>query len=209
LQVFEPIYWQNERMTYKWLLTGTALTNPYYLLTFSQNHWRILMKKIALVTLTILTLLFSMLPLSSALAKKDGGDVKLQVKNQTGTPLTLLLIDENGNHLYFTFEPGFTGATLPEGKYSYYVSTPCGNQSGVFNVNVTKQLFFACGDDGVDTHLQVPDFQGAPGGGCGAFEWWHSGEGWGHWHPGGPFPGSEGDNWGQLCTDGVDMGFLK
>ena len=43
-----------------------------------------------------------------------------------------------------------------EGRYTYYASTPCGVQSGVFNLNVSKQLDFFCNNDGREISLFVP-----------------------------------------------------
>jgi hypothetical protein len=110
------------------------------------------MKKFAVVTLTILALLFSFLPMSSAQAKKDPTDVTLKVRNRTGGVVELKLVDQNGDSRWFRYDPGQTNTPLPEGLYTYYASTPCGNQSGIFNVNITKELLFAC-NRGVEVSL--------------------------------------------------------
>jgi hypothetical protein len=61
------------------------------------------MKKIIIITLTAittLTMLFSFLPVSTALAKKNDTNVTLKVRNRTGGKVAVMLIDENGNHLF-------------------------------------------------------------------------------------------------------------
>ncbi len=111
--------------------------------------------KLTLAAITILTMLFSFLPLSVAQAKKDDTKVTLKVRNRTGGEVTVMLIDENGNHIFFEYGPGLTNTHVFEGHFGYYASTPCGNQSGIFNLNVTKELFFSCGD-GLEVVLIVP-----------------------------------------------------
>ena len=116
------------------------------------------MKKLTTITLAviaILTMLFSFLPMSTAQAKREGTDVTLKVRNRTGGQVSLKLVDENGNPMFFVYEPGQTSTPLPEGQYTYYASTPCGNRSGIFNVNVTKELLFSC-NEGLEIALTVP-----------------------------------------------------
>ena len=116
------------------------------------------MKKIIIITvaaITTLTMLFSFLPISIVLAKKDDTNVTLKVKNQTGGKVAVMLIDENGNHIFFEYGPGQTNTVVFEGHFRYYASTPCGNQSGIFNLNVTKELLFSCGN-GLEVTLIVP-----------------------------------------------------
>ena len=116
------------------------------------------MKKLTTITLaaiTILTMLFSFLPMSTALAKKDDTNVTLKVKNRTGGKVAVMLIDENGNRIFFEYGPGLTNTIVFEGRFRYYASTPCGNQNGVFNLNVTKELLFSCGDS-LEVALIVP-----------------------------------------------------
>lgn len=116
------------------------------------------MKKISAVTLatiTILTLLFSFLPLSTALATKEVAYVTLKVTNRTGGKVMLLLINENGKRLISEYETGLTNTILSEGRFHYYVRTISGNQSGSFNLNITKDLFFSCGTS-LEVALVVP-----------------------------------------------------
>jgi hypothetical protein len=114
------------------------------------------MKKtsVPLAFLTLLTLLFSFLPLNTVLAKKGDTSLTLTIKNRTGGPITVLLTDAEGHHFPFTFAPGVTNQDVFEGHFSYYASTPCGNRSGDLNLNVTKELFFSCGD-GLEVTLEV------------------------------------------------------
>jgi hypothetical protein len=99
---------------------------------------------ITLTAITILTMLFSLLPMSSALASQNDTLVTIKIKNRTGGTVMVSLFDEHGKSLFFNYGPGQTNTVLSEGRFHYYVSTPCGNQSGVFNLNVTKELSFSC-----------------------------------------------------------------
>ncbi len=156
---------------------------------------------ITLVVITILTMLFSFLPPGTALAKAPV-EVDLRIRNRTGGVVELKLVDANGNASWFRFEPGQTTVSLPEGIYSYYASTDCGNYSGILNLNVTKELmFFACGGDELGLMSWRPSY--GTGTACGVYEWWHSWNGEeGHWHPGGPSEESDGE-WDLRCADGV------
>ena len=113
------------------------------------------MKKITLA-LVVFVLLFSTLPTSSVLAKKSVSNVSITVKNRTGGLVTLALVDQNGKRVAFSYEPGLVDFSVLEGRYTYYASTPCGVQSGVFNLNVSKQLDFFCNNDGREISLFVP-----------------------------------------------------
>jgi len=115
------------------------------------------MKKISsvvLVLMIILSIAFSFLPMSTAQAKSES-DLSLKVRNRTGAVVSLKLIDENGNPWFFSYQPGQSNTLLPDGFYTYYASTVCGNKSGVFNINVTKELIFSCGNS-VEVSLKVP-----------------------------------------------------
>jgi hypothetical protein len=102
---------------------------------------------IATIAVLILAVMFSMLPTSAALAAAHA-DVTVTVKNRTGGAVTVNLRGEGGNYSFTYSEPGLYEFTVPEGKYDYYATTPCGNQSGQFNLNVNKELFLSCKDGG-------------------------------------------------------------
>jgi hypothetical protein len=116
------------------------------------------MKKQALLVVTVVlvfAVLFSLVPLSNALAKKDPVNVPITVRNRTGGKVFLTLIDADGNRLFFEYTPGLFETLVLEGNYKYYASLPCGNQAGEFNLNRGKELYFACGD-GLEISLTVP-----------------------------------------------------
>jgi hypothetical protein len=113
-------------------------------------------KAITLSAITILAMLISIFPMSTAMASRDATQVTIKIKNQTGGTVLVRLTDENGKSLFFEYGPGHTNTVVFESRFQYYASTPCGNQSGVFNVNVTKELFFSCGAAGLDVKLLVP-----------------------------------------------------
>jgi hypothetical protein len=113
-------------------------------------------QKLLMVSLILIfAVLFSLAPQNAALAKKDDTVVDLKVRNRTGGIVEIKLVDENGNPSWFRYEPGQTITPLSEGIYAYYASTDCGNRSGVFNLNVTKELLFSCGN-GIEVTLTVP-----------------------------------------------------
>jgi len=107
------------------------------------------MKKIitlSTIAVVILTVLFSVLPTSTAQAATHA-DVTITVKNRTAGAVTITLSNEDSGSFTFTFdETGMYEVTVPEGKYEYYAVTPCGNESGQFNLNISKQLSFSCKD---------------------------------------------------------------
>ncbi len=121
--------------------------------------------------ISILALMFSCLPASQAMALKDKNNITIKVKNRTGSPVLISLVNENGVYTLLSFQPGITNTVVPEGKYDYYASTRCGIKNGNFNFNVTKQLDFYC-ENGANIALFVPhrnfcfavwDFSRVPG----------------------------------------------
>jgi hypothetical protein len=154
----------------------------------------------ALVIITVLALLFSFLPINSVQAKQNT-EIVLDVRNRTGDTISLKLIDENGNARWFVFQPGLTPTPLPEGGYTFYASTVCGNRTGVFNLNVTKELLFDCrggsGDSlGITLWRPIGNPAGNPA--CGTYAWY---DGDGGWHAIGT---AEVEPWWvKLCFDGV------
>lgn len=161
------------------------------------------MKKIsnlALAMIALLAVLFASLPLNVVQAK-EAADVDLKIRNRTGFSVSLTLYDQEGYPRFFTFEPGQTVITIPEGKFTYYAVTKCGVKSGSFNLNVTKELFLSCGE-GAQLTLQVPV---GPAPACTTYAWWHSGDGWGHWHSYEDGPEGEDPEYELLCADGVDI----
>jgi hypothetical protein len=117
------------------------------------------MKKMILITLVILALLFSFLPSGVALAGKDPTG-ELKIRNNTGAPITLILTDAKGNRYTFTFQPGQSSATLPEGQYSYYIRTACGNQAGGLGLNHVRQLLVSCKDSQLGFDVSNPNAWG-------------------------------------------------
>lgn len=163
------------------------------------------MKKNLVAFLTILALFFATLPLSSVQAK-EAKEVDLKVRNRTGFTVSLTLYDQEGHPSSFTLEPGQTLITIPEGKFTYYAVTKCGVKTGVFNLNVTKELFLACGE-GPQVSLFRPEVTPA----CTVYAYWHvyndEPDG-GHWHG---FVGSQVpfdldiSSWEPRCADGADI----
>jgi hypothetical protein len=104
------------------------------------------MKKRIVVILTLLALLFAFLPSQVALAEKATENTTLNIRNRTGFPLTLTLIDiETGARQVFTFAPGTTQTLTLAGKYRYYAQTACGIRQGGFQLFGARELHFACG----------------------------------------------------------------
>jgi hypothetical protein len=108
-------------------------------------------KKNAVITLTILVMLFDLLgkpllPVSSALAK-EGGQIYLYIRNRTGGHVKLSLTDKTGKKTVFDYNDGLYKERLNEGVYTYHFITPCGSEAGKMNLNVNKQLYFSCATD--------------------------------------------------------------
>ncbi len=103
------------------------------------------MKRTFVVLLTVFTLLFSMLPTSIAFAAKAAPTVKVTVRNQTGGTISIGMTNSIGNPYYFTFTKHDTASvSVKGGMYTYFASTPCGIQSGSFNLTRSKVLVIAC-----------------------------------------------------------------
>lgn len=118
------------------------------------------MKKVstfAMVAVLILTAAFSVMQSGTALAANGPAEVSVMVKNVTGGTVTLRMTDGEGVSHWFTFDgQGMFKVSVPEGHYSYYASTPCGSESGEFNLNVSKSLKFYC-DGGLGVSLTKPE----------------------------------------------------
>ncbi len=148
----------------------------------------------------ILALIGVVLPFAAVQAK-NADEVNLKVKNRTGGIVSLKLINENGNPSWFTYEAGQSITPLAEGIYTYYASTPCGNQSGVFNINVTKELIFSC-DENIEVTLQRP--VGNPA--CSVYGQHLTGEGTDMWFPvGAHIKFRPGFNLEVECADGINI----
>jgi hypothetical protein len=162
------------------------------------------MKKLttlAMIAILMLTAVFAVMQSGTAMAANGAADVSVTVRNLTGGTVSLRLTAEGNDSFWFTFEgQGMYNISVPEGRYSFYASTPCGGESGEFNLNVHKIMKFYC-EDGADVTLTKPEAA------CGLYAWFHGpGQFWGHWHP-------EEDtsrmpawdvpsNWELRCTDG-------
>ena len=102
------------------------------------------MKKTVVVTIVILTLLISMLPVSTVFAK-DGGQHNVGIRNRTGADMTLLLTTANGFHAaMYSFEPGYYNTSISEGWYIFQASTRCGASSGRIFLDKGKAFAFHC-----------------------------------------------------------------
>lgn len=101
------------------------------------------MKKTVLVTLVILAMLFSMLPLSSAIAAKVGTS-NLQIRNQTGAPIAITLMNTAGAMQQYSLPTGSYYQTLPAYTYSYVANTSCGIRYGSLNLTRKAKLYFSC-----------------------------------------------------------------
>ena len=125
------------------------------------------MKKITVVTLLIIAMLFSMLPMSSAIAAKGPGTIHLYIRNRTGGDIAVVLTDAAGKKVSWNIEAavGMYKKNLTLGTYSYYIITPCQKLTGVMNLAGHRQLFFACnqgvaGENPAElSALTVPSFK--------------------------------------------------
>jgi len=113
------------------------------------------MKKLAAFfsIVMILALMAGLLPTGSAFAKKDPGTINLNIHNRTGKLVNFELVGPDGVHKQYVLPTGLTVMSLSQGWYDYFASLPCGNRSGEFNLNVSKELYLTCGvGAGVDIY---------------------------------------------------------
>jgi hypothetical protein len=100
------------------------------------------MKKQLFVVFVVIALLVAALPVS--VFAGTPAELKVDVRNTTGGAINLDIVDAAGNHIYKSFEAGVFEFDMLEGVYTYYVSTPCGNYAGDWNLNINKTLFVSC-----------------------------------------------------------------
>ena len=93
----------------------------------------------------ILAVMAALFPSGPAFAAKDPGSITLIIHNRTGKPINFDLTGPNGIHNLSTLGTGVTTLTLDQGWYSFFAGLKCGNRSGKFNLNVSKELTFVCG----------------------------------------------------------------
>lgn len=103
------------------------------------------MKRFIFVTLIILALIISMLPMSSVFAKREVGFVNIEVRNMTGSSISVIITDSLGlySQLY-NYEPGIWNLNIQMGAYIYNASTSCGMVSGSANFDRAKKFAFHC-----------------------------------------------------------------
>ncbi len=102
-------------------------------------------KYVIIASLGFLVLLAILLPLSNVLASKTGSDIILTIRNQAGGDFSMTLIDLDRQRRYSTHDVGSViTRRVPVGRYTYYIDTPCGKQTGVFNMDRNKQLNLYC-----------------------------------------------------------------
>ncbi len=111
------------------------------------------MKSKVVIIIVVLALLVSMLPLSSVLAAKAVPTVLIISHNQTGKTISLVLTPKGGSPFFFSFKPGYSTDTVPEGIYQYYYQTACGIQVGVWNMTRNRTLTTYCAKEGREVNL--------------------------------------------------------
>jgi len=100
------------------------------------------MKKQLFVVFVVIALLVATLPVS--VFASTPAVLKVDVRNTTGGAINLDIVDAAGNHIYKSFDAGVFEFEMLEGIYTYYVTTPCGNYAGDWNLNINKTLFVSC-----------------------------------------------------------------
>lgn len=110
------------------------------------------MKKSIIITMVVLALIISLLPISSAFAKRETGFVNIEVRNMTNAPVSILFTDSLGlfSHLY-VYEPGIWNLNIQKGEYVYKASTSCGAVSGTANFDRSKKMAFHCSPGAVSS----------------------------------------------------------
>lgn len=165
------------------------------------------MKKITtlgMVAILFLTAVFAVSQTGAAQAANGPADVTVTLMNNTAGSVSLHLTGENGSFWLNVSEAGMSTISVPEGKYDYSLTTPCGAENGHMNINVAKVLKVFC--DGA-AELSVDNRAKGSSSACSVYGWWHGpGQSWGHWHadedasktPSWDVP----ENWELRCTDG-------
>ncbi len=106
------------------------------------------MKKSFVSIVLLIVLMASLFP-SAVFAKdelvKAPQVVSVDVYNHSGSALTVLLTNKNtGTSEYLQLETGVTMQELVQGTYDYTVTTPCGLETGTWNVTQGRELFITC-----------------------------------------------------------------
>jgi len=112
------------------------------------------MRKMSLVStllVLILVTLESVLPTSLAHAGEPMY-ITIFVNNKSGGPVDLSLVID-GYKTYYHYDEGQYKTVVPEGRYNFYVVTPCGVQGGFFNLNRSKKLDIFCAKEGREIKL--------------------------------------------------------
>lgn len=101
------------------------------------------MKKITtlgMIAILFLTAVFAVSQTGAAQAANGPADVTVTLMNNAAGSVSLHLTGENGSFWFNVSEAGMTVLSVPEGKYDYSLTTPCGVENGRMNVNVAKVL---------------------------------------------------------------------
>ena len=116
------------------------------------------MKKITLITIVILALLVSMLPINTAFADKGVVYSEITLNNRTKGVVVVTMINNKGQRLFYSFDPGYVyHQAVPEGVYEYYLVSRCLNEVGRWNLTRNKALDLYCPGEGLDVQLIAPN----------------------------------------------------
>ena len=91
----------------------------------------------------IVVLLLSTVAATAASAAKPA-EILINFHNRTGGVVSLRLTDAAGMNTFIELQPGVSTETMDDGVYTYYAGTICGAQSGVWNFNVSKDVYIDC-----------------------------------------------------------------
>ena len=109
-------------------------------------------------------MLLAALP-ATALAKEPV-TVELNVRNRAKHEVQLQLKDAYNNIRTFVVPTGLSTLDVQEGRYEYWASLPCGNVSGIANVNVVKTLVLECPRETPHVYLVKNKKSAGQGFGC-------------------------------------------
>ena len=105
------------------------------------------MKKFTVISVVImLAILFSMLPMGSALALKGREPSNINVRNRSGGVVTMTLTSAAGSQVY-TLPTGTFDLSVAPGVYTYVATSPCAQKSGTLNMTRKARLYFSCAAD--------------------------------------------------------------
>lgn len=119
------------------------------------------MKKSIIITIVILALLATMLPLTTVFAADKNPQTKVTIINRTKGTVNMHLIGPSGLHYSYSFPNALTNLytiEVPQGQYySYYIQSHCETIIGTWNMSRNRLLNLYCPhEEGLLANFRAP-----------------------------------------------------